>query len=354
MSLELPYSYQDFRKISDFYSQLLASIRSRPDVISAGATTFLPLDVAWRLPFLVDGRPRPAANDTPQAQQQVVDEQYFRVIGVPLRKGRFLDVRDTADAPGAVVINDALAKREWPTSDPIGQNITTFARYIGPMGTMLMPQGAKFQVVGVVANVKNQSLVREAEPAIYFTYRQFSFRGLHLVVDGRGDPAQLLAGVRSSVAALDSNLPLASARTLQQVIGDATDRPRALMLLMGVFAAIALVLSALGIYSVLSYSVNQRRQELSVRMALGAQPGDVLWLIVRQGLTLTVMGGLLGAAGAFALGRTLSSLLYGVSAGDVTAFGVAVGLALGTALVACLLPALRAARLDPLSGLRAE
>jgi putative ABC transport system permease protein len=353
-NLELPYSYSDFRKIADFYSQLLASIRSRPEIAGAGATTFLPLEVAWRMPFVVDGRPRPAPNDMPQAQHQAVDEEYFRAIGVPLLKGRFFDVRDTADAPAVVVINEALAQREWPNEDPIGRTLTTFVRYVGPMGTMLMPPNTKFQIVGVVSNVKNESLVRDTEPAIYFTYRQFPFRGLHLVVQGRGDPAQLLAAVRASVASLDPNLPLASARTLQQVIGDATDRPRALMLLMGVFAAIALALSALGIYSVLSYGVNQRRRELSVRMALGAQPNDVLWLVVRQGLTLTALGGLLGAVGALALGRSLSSLLYGVSAGDMTAFAAAVGLALGTALIACLLPARRAARLDPLSGLRAE
>ena len=150
---------------------------------------------------------------------------------------------------------------------------------------------------------------------------------------------------------LDPNLPLASARTLDRIVGDATDRPRALMMLMGVFAALALGLSALGIYSVLSYSVNQRRQELSVRMALGAQPRDVLWLVVRQGLWLAMIGGAAGAVGALALGRTLSSLLYGVSAGDATSFSVAIGLAVVTALAACLLPARRAAALDPLQGL---
>jgi putative ABC transport system permease protein len=354
VSLELPYSYRDFRKIANFHSQLLTSIRSQPGVVNAGATTFLPLDPAWRMPFLVTGRPRPADNDVPQAQQQVVDEEYFRTIGVPLLKGRFLDVRDNVDAPGAVVVNEALARREWPGEDPLAQSITTFARYVGPMGTMLMPPNTKFQVVGVVANVKNQSLVREAEPAIFFTFRQFSFRGLFFVVRGDRDPARLLSGVRASVRQLDPNLPLASARTLDRVIGDATDRPRALMLLMGVFAAAALLLAALGIYSVLSYGVNQRRQELSVRMALGAQPRDVLWLVVRQGGTLAGIGGLLGAAGALALGRTLSSLLYGVSAGDATAFSIAIALALGTALVACLLPARRAARLDPLKGLRTD
>jgi putative ABC transport system permease protein len=156
------------------------------------------------------------------------------------------------------------------------------------------------------------------------------------------------------VQKLDPNLPLAPARMLDRVIGDATDRPRALMLLMGVFAALALGLAALGIYSVLSYAVNQRRQELSVRMALGAQPRDVLWLVVRQGLALTLVGAAAGAFGAFALGRTLSSLLYGVSSGDTLAFTAAVSLATLTALAACALPARRAASIDPLEGLRAD
>jgi ABC-type antimicrobial peptide transport system permease subunit len=157
-----------------------------------------------------------------------------------------------------------------------------------------------------------------------------------------------------SVQRLDPNLPLASARTVDRIVGEATDTPRALMLLMGIFAALALVLSALGIYSVLSYSVNQRRQELSVRMALGARPSDVLWLVVRQGVWLALIGGIAGAAGALAVGRAMSSLLYGISSGDAAAFAVAIAMALVTALAACWLPARRAAALDPLAGLRAD
>jgi ABC-type antimicrobial peptide transport system permease subunit len=222
------------------------------------------------------------------------------------------------------------------------------------MGTVLMPAGTKYQIVGVVANVRNASLAQAPEPAIYFTYRQFSFRGFNIVARGQGDRAPLIAAVRASVQKLDPNLPLAPARMLDRVIGDATDRPRALMLLMGVFAALALGLAALGIYSVLSYAVNQRRQELSVRMALGARPSDVLWLVVRQGLALTLVGAAAGAVGAFALGRTLSSLLYGVSSGDTLAFAAAVTLATLTALAACALPARRAASIDPLQGLRAD
>jgi putative ABC transport system permease protein len=217
-----------------------------------------------------------------------------------------------------------------------------------------MPSSTKYQIVGVVRDVKNASLSEPPEPALYFTYRQFSFRGFNLVVKGQGDAAAMGAVVRTAVQRLDPNLPLSSARTLDRIIGDATDRPRALMLLMGVFAALALLLSALGIYSVLSYSVNQRRQELSVRMALGAQPRDVLWLVVKQGLWLAAIGGVGGAAGALAIGRALSSLLYGVSAGDAAAFSAAIGVAVLTAVAACLLPARRAAMLDPLAGLRAD
>lgn len=357
-SVELPYSYRDYRKISDFYSQALSSIRSKPGVADAGATTFLPLSPGWRFPYVIGGRPRAATNDLPQSQTAVVDEDYFKVLGAPLTRGRFFDARDNVDAPGVVLVNDAFVRREWPTDDPIGQTVTLAVGnrplYVGPMGYLMLPSTTAFQVVGVVTNVKNQSLTEAAEPTIYFTYRQFSFRGLHLVVQGQADAAQLLGAVRSSVQSLDPNLPLAEARTLQQVIGEATDRPRALMLLMGVFAAIALVLAALGIYSVLSYGVNQRQQELSVRMALGAQPRDVLWLVVRQGMWLTIVGGVVGAAGALAMGRTLSGLLYGVSAADSTAFAVAVTLAIVTALAACVLPARRAARLDPISGLRAQ
>jgi predicted permease len=354
VNVDLPASYRDFRKIADFYDQLLTSLRAQPGVADAGLANFLPLDAAWRLRFLIDGRPRPAPEDAPLAQHQSVDESYFKVIGVPLVRGRFFEPHDTVDAPGVVIINESLARREWPNEDPIGQRITTSVRFIGPMGVVLMPPTTKYEVVGVVRDVKNASLSQAPEPAVYFTYRQFSFRGFNLVVKAQGGAAATAAAVRATVQRSDPNLPLSSARTLDRIVGDATDRPRALMLLMGVFAALALVLSALGIYSVLSYNVNQRRQELSVRMALGAQPRDVLWLVVRQGLWFAAIGGAVGAAGALVVGRALASLLYGISSGDAAAFSVAIALAVVTALAACLIPACRAASLDPLAGLRTE
>ncbi len=351
--VELPYSYSDWNRIADFYERLLTGLRDEPGVTIAGASNFLPLEAGWRGPYFVQGRPQPRAGDEPQAQHQTVDGDYFRALGAPLIKGRFFDARDTADAPGVVVINDTLARRQWPDQDPVGQTIVTPMSAVGPMGRSLMKQRT-FQVVGVVASVKNSTLVRDAEPAVFFNFRQFPFRGMNIVVQGHADPAALLASVRASVQRLDPNLPIASARTLDRVVGEATDRPRALMTLMGVFAALALGLAALGIYSVLSYTVNQRRQELSVRIALGAQPRDVLWLVVRHGLRLAIAGGIVGVIGALALGRALSSLLYGVSPVDGPAFAVAVVLALVTASAACVLPARRAALLDPLSGLRAD
>src|SRR3954470_12078247 len=351
--VELPYSYADFAKIANFYDRLLTSVRAQPGVSVAGASNFLPLEAAWRGAFFIQGRPRPRSGDEAQAQHQTIDDDYFRALGVALIEGRFFNPNDTAQAPGVVIINEALARRQWPGEDPVGQTLMSPMTIIGPMGRSLMKQ-PQFQVVGVVASVKNSTLVRDAEPAIYFSFRQFPFRGLNIVVQGQGDSAALLSALRTSVQRLDPNLPLASARTMDRVVGEATDRPRALMMLMGVFAAIALILSALGIYSVLSYSVNQRRQELSVRMALGAQPSDVQWLVVRQGLWLALIGGVAGAAGALVVGRAMSSLLYGVSSGDAAAFAVAVALALLTALAACLLPARRAAMLDPLAGLRTD
>jgi putative ABC transport system permease protein len=350
-SVELPYSYRDWKKIPEFYDQLLAALRSQPSVAMAGITNFLPFEPAWRGPLAIPGHPR-AGTDEAQVQHQTVDEDYFRVIGVPLLKGRLFDRRDVADAPGAAVINDAFARREWPDEDPIGKVIVPRVRGIGPMRRLKQPPNAPYQIVGVVGNLKNASLISAAEPALYFSFRQFPFRGVNVLIQGPDGAASLVGELRAAVRRLDPNLPIANARSLETIVGAATDRPRAVMMLMGVFAGLALGLAALGLYSVMSYGVNQRRQELSVRMALGAQPRDLLWLVVRQGMWLTVVGGIGGALGALALGRSLSSLLYGVTAGDVTAFAGALAVSLVTAFLACWIPARRAAALNPLDGLR--
>src|SRR3954470_2580573 len=223
--VELPYSYADFAKIANFYDRLLTSVRAQPGVSVAGASNFLPLEAAWRGPFFIQGRPQPRARDEPQAQNQTIDDDYFRALGAPLVKGRFFTATDNADAPGVVIVNETLARRQWPNQDPIGQRITSPITVVGPMGRSLMKTRA-FQVIGVVASVKNSTLVRDAEPAIYFNFRQFPFRGLNIVVQGQGEPAALLGALRTALQRLDPNLPLASARPLDRIVGAGAGNPR--------------------------------------------------------------------------------------------------------------------------------
>jgi putative ABC transport system permease protein len=257
-------------------------------------------------------------------------------------------------APGVVLVNRTLADREWPGEDPIGRTISISVRAIGPMGRVLLPAGAEYQVVGVVGDVKNNGLAAAVEPTLYFTHRQFPFTGMHIVVQGSLDRRAAVAAVRQAIKEVDPNLPTAEARSLRDVLSAQTDRPRSLLLLMAVFAAVALLLAAVGVYGVLSYAVTQRRIELSIRMALGARPADVVWLVVRQGLVLCGVGLLLGVAASLALGRTLSTFLNGVSSADPAAFAAAAVLAVVVAISACILPARRAVAASVSAGLRAE
>ena len=277
-------------------------------------------------------------------------------MGVPLLRGRWLQERDNADRPdshGVVLINETLAKAYWPGEDPIGRMITSYARVIGPLGRSLI-RDSRYEVVGVVADVKNASLQNATEPAIFYPQRQFPFRRMHLVVRGRGSAESLTSVVRDAVRRLDPSLPLSAVTTLDRVVGDTIDRPRMLTTVMSAFALLALSLAALGIYGVLSYAVNQRRQELSVRMALGADPRTIVWLVVRQGLTLAAGGVAAGAAGGYLLGRLLSGLLYGVTPTDAPTFGIVIAAVGAVAIAACVLPARRAAATDLLDALRGE
>ena len=221
------------------------------------------------------------------------------------------------------------------------------------MGRSLLAD-SRYEIVGITADIKNASLQNATEPAIFYSQRQFPFRNMHLFVRGPGTTTALTAAMRDAVRQLDPALPLSRVNTLERLVGETIDRPRMLTAIMSVFAALALALSAIGIYGVLSYSVSQRRQELSVRMALGAERGSIVWLVVRQGLALAAAGLSAGAAGGYVLGRLLSGLLYGVTPTDPPTFAaVLVAVAL-VVLVACSLPARRAASTDLLSALRGD
>jgi predicted permease len=354
INVELPENYTDFKTVTGFYSRVLDAIRARPEIRVAGATNFLPFEAAWRTRYVVSRRPRPPAGEEPLAQHQTVDEQYFQAIGVPLLKGRFFSDRDHAEAPGVVIVNKALADREWPDQEVIGQSLGIATRAVGPLGRVLMPPGIAYEVVGVVGDVKNGAITAPVEPTLYFTHRQFPFKGMHVVVSGTLDRRSIVDAVREAIRQADPNLPVAAARSLDEVLAGQSERPRMLLLLMSVFAVFALILAAIGVYSVLSYAVSQRRIELSVRMALGARPFDVLLLVIRQGLALCVAGILAGVAGALALGRTLSTFLNGVSPTDPVAFLAAISIALLVAVAACMLPARRAVATNVSVGLRSD
>jgi ABC-type antimicrobial peptide transport system permease subunit len=215
-------------------------------------------------------------------------------------------------------------------------------------------QDPQFEVVGVVADVKNTSLAGQAEPAIYFTQRQFPFRNMHVFVRGAGDAASLLALLRDEVRRKDPTMPLAHAEPLDRVLAAPADPPRLVMFVLMIFAALALTLAAIGIYGILSYLVSNRKREIGIRMALGARPREVLLMVLRQGIGLGLAGGLLGVAGAVAAGRLLSGLLFGVKPTDPATLAVVFAAAVLVAVAACAVPGRRAASTHPMGALRAD
>ena len=343
-------AYSQWPQVAQFHSSLVETLRQQPGVSGAGATNFLPLAPGWRIPFLIRGLPAPARGDEPTAQYHSVSEGYFEALGLSLRRGRLFDSHDDAASRGVVLVNEALARRYFPGEDPVGRTIASLTTRIGPLGASLMNDRDHI-VIGVVGDLKNSSLQQAAEPAIYHSMRQFPFRHMYIVAraDDEGRAAEALRGV---VRRADAGLAMPELRAMSGVIGESFERQRFLMYLLSVFALAALSLAALGIYGLFSYTVTERQQELSIRMALGASPGGVLWIVLRRGIALAVGGGLAGAAIAYAAARKAGSLLEGMSADDPLAFGVVTLFAVATALAASAVPAWRASRVSPLTGLR--
>lgn len=291
--------------------------------------------------------------DEPTAQFHTVDEGYFAALRVSLVRGRTFSEHDAPTSPGVAIVNETLARQLWPGEDAIGKHILTASRFIGPLGSRLV-KGDDHEIVGVVRDVKNTSLAMTTEPAIYFAERQFPFRDMHLVIRGRGNAAQMAALLRAEVQRADPALPVANVKTMTSVLSDSLNPPRFVMMLLAVFAMLALLLAGVGIYGILTYLVGHRRREIGIRLALGGRPRDILRMIVSEGLGLVLAGCVVGAAVALVASRLLASFLYEVSPGDpATTVGV-IALVATVALTASLIPGHSASALNPVNALRAE
>ena len=349
LSVEIDLSapaYQDSERTSDFYRRLARQIESLPGVQSVSFGTSQPLSgSAGSDPFAIEGRRLDPANLT-SAGWQLVGANYLKTLGIPLIKGRDFTAEDTEPgAPGVAVINEKMAARYWPNEDPIGRRIT--------LG-LPRPDNPWITIIGVAKDVPHRALGSQPEPDWYTSRVLAPQRHRFLFVRSAVRASSLTAAIRNEVTNIDSHQPLTSVKTMTEVIGSTTAPRRFNAVLLGLFAALALVLAALGIFSVISYSITLRTQEIGIRMALGAQKSSILRMVVGKGIALTFFGAGIGLAAAFVLTRWMSSLLFGVSASDPLTYSLVLLIALCAALLACLIPARRATRVDPLVTLRYE
>jgi putative ABC transport system permease protein len=275
-----------------------------------------------------------------------VSPGYFDVMGVRVLEGRVFDDRDRSDAPLVCLIDETFARAHWPGESPLGKRLK--------FGRLSNTEHKWMEVVGVVAHVKNYGVDEESRVEMYLPYLQSSVSGFTLLVRSEGDPGALTAGLRQAVRAVDPELPVYAIRTLREIVADRSAQRRLAVVLISVFAAVALVLAAVGIYGVMSYAVAQRTQEIGIRMALGAERQHVLQMVLRSGATMAVLGVGIGLVTAFGLARLMTSLLFQTSAADPPTFSIVPLLLAAVALLACYLPARRATRVDPMVALRYE
>jgi predicted permease len=341
-------NYKTTDNVASFYHRLLTNLNALPGVHAVGAGTDLP----WTGydenlgGFTIEGK-TPPPNEEFHARYHTASPDYFRAVGIPLVQGRFFDERDTKDSPRVLLINGVMARRCWPGENAVGKRIS-FADN---------PKDSDwFRVVGVVGDVKDTPESKGTEPAFWWPVLQqpFPFANLTIVLRTDSTPTLLTEALRTRVRELDPSLAVAHVRLLDRIVGEQFSTPRFALFLIGLFAALALLLAAIGIYGVISYSVSQRMHEFGMRVALGASSWNLIKMVMKQGVLLAVIGVAIGLGCALALAGVLDSLLYGVSGRDpLTLVGVG-ATAIGTATLASLPSARRATGADPMTSLRAE
>jgi putative ABC transport system permease protein len=338
--------YREADRRSAFYKDLIQRVEALAGVRSAAVTTSIPLYIEGNsISMVFEGRPEPPPGQEPIIETRVISPEYFDTMGIPFLKGRQLTEQDTRTSPKVVVISEAMARRYWPNEDAIGKRIA--------FGKVEKPEDW-IQVIGVVKDVR-QRLIKDPRPQMYFSHQQTDFFAPEdLVVKTDVDPTSMAATVRNAVWQIDKDQPVSDIRTMEEVFADSLARQRFSMLLLAIFASVALVLAAVGIYGVTSYSVAQRTHEIGIRMALGAQTGAVLKLAVSYGMKLVIIGIIVGLVAAFALTRVMSTLLFGVTATDPATFTLISLLFVIVAAMASYIPARRATKVNPIVALRYE
>jgi putative ABC transport system permease protein len=340
--------YSDAPAVVRFYEELLDRVREIPGVRSAGAARLLPLASTMGDSFFRPVGYQPTPNESTQGDWQWATPGYLETMGIPLLEGRAFDEGDRRDAQPVVVINEALARRYWGDESALGRAVLAS----GAADTAV--------VVGVVGNLRHNGITGEVKGRYYVPHAQVhegmtgTMRGMTLTIGTEGDPRRLIEAVRAEVRALDPTMPVSQVQTLDDVLSTSLAQPRFGAVLLGAFAALALGLAVVGIHGVLAYSVSQRTGEIGIRLALGARAGQVVGLVVRQGFVAALAGVLAGTILAWYLADLLSGLLYGVEAQDPATFATVPALLLAVAVVACWLPAVRAARVRPAAALRLE
>jgi predicted permease len=332
------------RQASAFLAEAISKISTLPSVQSVGAINNLPVTGRSSINggFRVEGKPPYNPGEAPVAEFRQVSAGYFESIGIPVLRGRALDDRDLSKKPENVVVNETFAKSYIGDEDPIGKRVSAL-------------DGQMHEIVGVVGDAKQWGLDRQPSAEIYFSFAQLSMgQDATLVIRAVGEPATVAGAVRNAISDVSREAPITRIRSMTQVVEESMASSRFNMILMTIFAGVALMMASIGLYGVISYSVSQRTHEIGIRMALGASKPSVLGLVLRNGMSLALMGVGLGVAAAFGLTRLMTSLLYGVSPTDPLTF-IAISLVLtGVALAACVVPAHRATRVDPMIALRYE
>jgi putative ABC transport system permease protein len=351
MRVPLPEArYKESAVVANFWEELLRRVRALPGVEDAGLTRGLPMNGGIESGVMVEGQETTDPKDAVVAVNLFAEPGYFRTMNIQLLQGRFLSEQDTKDAPLAVIVDEMFVQRFFPNADPIGKRLR-----IGGDRAPLR------NIVGVFKHVKHYGPDEEARVEIYTPYSQVpqenfaaANRGLWLAVKTKSDPTTLTAAIRNEVLQIDKDQPISNVRTMQDIVADTVAPQKFATWLLGIFAATAMLLAAIGIYGVMAYSVTQRTHEIGIRMALGAGQKDVLRMVVGQGMKLALIGVAIGLAGAFAATRLMSSLLFGVSATDPLTYGGVALLLAAVALFACLIPARKATKVDPMIALRYE